>query len=66
MAFTTYDCSIFSMLYMRYQILNPDADLSLIKRLLKVRNVSDAPQDFLNPSIANYRLDPFLLKDMEK
>ena len=51
---------------MRYQILNQDADLSLIQRLLKVRNVSDAPQDFLNPSIANYRLDPFLLNDMEK
>lgn len=51
---------------MRYQILNQDADLSLIQRLLKVRNVSDAPQNFLNPSIANYRLDPFLLNDMEK
>lgn len=51
---------------MRYQILNQDADLSLIQRLLKVRNVSDAPQDFLNPSITNYRLDPFLLNDMEK
>lgn len=51
---------------MRYQLLNQDADLSLIQRLLKVRNISDHPYDFLNPSIAHYRLDPFLLNDMEK
>lgn len=52
--------------YMRYQILNQDADLSLIQRLLKVRNISDDPQEFLQPSIANYWLDPFLLNDMDK
>lgn len=51
---------------MRYQLLNQDADLSLIQRLLKVRNISDNPFDFLNPSIAHYRLDPFLLNDMGK
>lgn len=51
---------------MHYQILNQDADLSLIQRLLKVRNISDNPQSFLNPSIAHYWLDPFLLNDMEK
>ena len=51
---------------MRYQILNQDADLSLIERLLKVRNISDNSSKFLNPTLANYWLDPFLLNDMEK
>ena len=51
---------------MRYQILNQDADLSLIERLLKVRNISDNSSKFLNPTLANYRLDPFLLNDMDK
>jgi single-stranded-DNA-specific exonuclease len=51
---------------MRYQILNQDADLSLIERLLKVRNISDNIENFLNPTLANYWLDPFLLNDMDK
>lgn len=51
---------------MRYQLLNQDADLSLMQRLLKVRNISDNPNDFLNPSLAKYWLDPFLLNDMRK
>ena len=51
---------------MRYQILNQDADLSLIERLLKVRNISDNIKQFLNPTLANYWLDPFLLNDMDK
>ena len=50
---------------MRYQILNQDADLSLIERLLKVRNISDNSTNFLNPTLANYWLDPFLLNDMD-
>ncbi len=51
---------------MRYQILNQDADLSLIERLLKVRNISDNSSKFLNPTLANYWIAPFLLNDMEK
>ena len=51
---------------MHYQILNQDADLSLIQRLLKVRNISDNSSIFLNPTFWNYWLDPFLLNDMEK
>jgi hypothetical protein len=51
---------------MRYQILNQDADLSLIERLLKVRNISDNSSKFLNRTLANYWLDPFLLNDMDK
>ena len=51
---------------MRYQILNQDADLSLIERLLKVRNISDNIENFLNPTLANYWLDPFLLNDVDK
>ena len=51
---------------MHYQILNQDADLSLIQRLLKVRNISDNSSTFLNPTLWNYWLDPFLLNDMSK
>ena len=51
---------------MRYQILNQDADLSLIERLLKVRNISDNSSKFLNPTLSNYWIAPFLLNDMEK
>ena len=51
---------------MHYQVLNQDADLSLIERLLKVRNISDIATNFLNPTLWNYWLDPFLLNDMDK
>ena len=51
---------------MRYQILNQDADLSLIERLLKVRNISDNSSKFLNPTLSNYWIAPFLLNEMEK
>lgn len=51
---------------MRYEILNQDNNLSLLQRLLAVRQVSDDPALFLNPRFANYRKDPFLLNDMNK
>lgn len=51
---------------MKYQILNQDADLSLIQRLLAVRNIADNPDQFLNPRLADYRGNPFLLNDMDK
>lgn len=40
---------------MKYEILNQDADLSLIQRLLAVRNVADDPAHFLNPRFSEYR-----------
>ena len=51
---------------MRYEILNQDNNLSLLQRLLAVRQVSDDPALFLNPCFADYRKDPFLLNDMNK
>ena len=51
---------------MRYEILNQDNNLSLLQRLLAVRQVSDDPALFLNPRFADYRKDPFLLNDMNK
>lgn len=51
---------------MHYEILNQDYDLPLIQRLLKVRNITDDPENFLDPNLAKYRLDPFLLQDMDK
>lgn len=40
---------------MKYEILNQDADLSLIQRLLAVRNVADDLARFLNPRFSDYR-----------
>ena len=51
---------------MKYEILNQDNNLSLLERLLAVRQVSDDPALFLNPRFADYRKDPFLLNDMDK
>ena len=51
---------------MKYEILNQDNNLSLLERLLAVRQVSDDPALFLNPRFSNYRKDPFLLNDMDK
>lgn len=57
---------LYLLIYMKYEILNQDADLSLIERLLAVRNITDHPSSFLDPRLAQYRGDPFLLNDMEK
>ena len=51
---------------MKYEILNQDNNLSLLERLLAVRQVSDDPALFLNPRFSDYRKDPFLLNDMNK
>lgn len=51
---------------MKYEILNQDNNLSLLERLLAVRQVSDDPALFLNPRFSDYWKDPFLLNDMHK
>ena len=43
---------------------NPQEDL--ITRLLKVRNIDDHIDSFLNPTFTEYRKSPFLLHDMDK
>ncbi len=45
------------------QYENPDE--SLLTRLFKVRGIQDNVETFLNPKLADYWLDPFLLNDME-
>lgn len=46
----------------QYDNLNED----ILTRLLKIRNVDCAVEDFLDPSIGLYWTNPFLLNDMEK
>jgi len=48
-----------------YKIKDMSEDF-LLKRLMNVRNITDNPSDFLDPKIWNYRLDPYLLNDMDK
>jgi single-stranded-DNA-specific exonuclease len=43
---------------------NPNEDI--LTRLLKIRNITDSIEDFLNPTFKKYRKDPFLLSDMDK
>jgi single-stranded-DNA-specific exonuclease len=50
---------------MKIEILNDDVNLSLIDRLLAIRNISDK-EKFLNPTWSNSWYDPFLLDSMDK
>lgn len=50
---------------MKYKILCEDKELDLINRLLKIRNISDDADNFLNPKIKDYRWNPFDLNDMQ-
>jgi len=50
---------------MKYKILCEDKELSLIRRLLKVRGIEDGIDNFLDPKIKDYRLDPMGLNDMQ-
>lgn len=49
-----------------YNILYDNPDEDIFTRLLKIRNVEENIENFLNPSFANYWLDPFLLSDIDK
>jgi single-stranded-DNA-specific exonuclease len=51
---------------MNYQLLYDNPEESLLTRLLKIRNIDDHIDSFLDPKISDYRGDPFLLNDMEK
>jgi len=50
---------------MKFELLNTNYDLSLIDRLLEIRNIKDK-EKFLNPTWKNSWYDPFLLSDMQK
>jgi len=51
---------------MNYHVIYENPDEDLLTRLFKVRWIDDNIDSFLNPKIADYRIDPFLLNDMEK
>jgi single-stranded-DNA-specific exonuclease len=51
---------------MSYTLLYDNPSESLITRLLKVRNITDASEIFLNPTRNNYRGDALLLNDCQK
>ena len=50
---------------MSYIISHTDYTKPLLQRLLDNRGISCACDDFLNPNMATYRHDPFLLHDMD-
>lgn len=49
-----------------YQLLYENPNESLITRLLKVRNITDESELFLNPTRSSYRGDALLLHDCQK
>lgn len=51
---------------MNYHVIYDNPDEDLLTRLFKVRWIDDNIESFLNPKLNDYRLDPFLLNDMDK
>jgi len=51
---------------MNYHVIHDNPDEDLLTRLFKVRWIDDDIDSFLNPKLNDYRLDPFLLNDMDK
>lgn len=51
---------------MNYHVIYDDPNEDLMTRLFKVRGIDDNIDSFLNPKLKDYRLDPFLLNDMDK
>lgn len=52
---------------MNYHVLHDNPDEDLLSRLFKVRGIDNTTIDsFLDPKLKDYRLDPFLLNDMDK
>ncbi|MCF7834490.1 single-stranded-DNA-specific exonuclease RecJ [Candidatus Gracilibacteria bacterium] len=49
---------------MNFNIQYENPNESLLTRLFKVRGIQDNVENFLNPKLADYWLDPFLLNDM--
>ncbi len=51
---------------MKYTLLNTDTEKNLFARILKVRNIQDSLEDFLQPSYWKYRSEPKQLSDISK
>lgn len=48
----------------KYTVLLDDPNIDLISRIMKVRNIPDTKEDFLNPTFERYRNDPKNLSDI--
>lgn len=51
---------------MNYHVLHENQDEDLLTRLFTIRGINDNIDSFLDPKINDYRIDPFLLNDMQK
>lgn len=51
---------------MNFKLIYDNPKEDLLTRLFKVRLIDDNIDSFLDPKLADYRWDPFLLNDMEK
>ena len=51
---------------MNYHVIHDNPDEDLLTRLFKVRGIDDNIESFLRPKLHDYRLDPFLINDMDK
>jgi len=51
---------------MNYHVVYDDPNEDLLTRLFKVRGIDDNIDSFLDPKLNDFRLNPFLLNDMEK
>ncbi|MEI7919646.1 MAG: hypothetical protein WCH65_05655 [bacterium] len=51
---------------MNYHVIHENTNEDLLTRLFKIRGIDDTIDSFLDPKLNNYRLDPFLLNDMDK
>lgn len=51
---------------MNFKLIYDNPKEDLLTRLFKVRQIDDHIDSFLDPKLADYRWDPFLLNDMEK
>ncbi len=51
---------------MNYHVIHDNPEEDLLTRLFKVRWIDDNIDSFLDPKLSDYRLDPFLLNDMDK
>ncbi len=51
---------------MNYHVVHDNPDEDLLTRLFAVRWINDDVGSFLDPKLSDYRLDPFLLNDMDK
>jgi len=55
-----------TLVSMSYTVLYENPEETIFERLMKIRNISDSHEEFLNPSYKTYRQDPIQLNDIDK